>query len=69
MSPGNSSAMTEADSLRLRELGLTDRQIVDVVLAAAARNYYSRALHALAVDPDVPPDLLESLRDALVAGL
>ncbi|MFC4626749.1 carboxymuconolactone decarboxylase family protein [Promicromonospora alba] len=66
---GNSSAMTEADSLRLRELGLTDRQIVDVVLAAAARNYYSRALHALAVDPDVPPDLPESLRDALVAGL
>jgi uncharacterized peroxidase-related enzyme len=66
---GDSSAMTQADTLRLRELGLTDRQIVDVVLAGAARNYYSRALHALAVVPDVPPDLPDSLRDALVGGL
>ncbi|WP_369372707.1 carboxymuconolactone decarboxylase family protein [Promicromonospora sp. Populi] len=66
---GDSAAMTEADTLRLRELGLTDRQIVDVVLAAAARNYYSRALHALAVPPDVPPDLPEPLREALAGGL
>lgn len=66
---GDSAAMTDGDTLRLRELGLTDRQIVDVVLAAAARNYFSRALHALAVPPDVPPDLPDSLRAALVDGL
>lgn len=64
----DSSAMTREDTLRLRELGLTDRQIVDVVLAAAARNYFSRALHALAVPPDVPPDLPDTLREALVGG-
>jgi len=58
--------MTEQDSRRLRELGLTDREIVDVALAAAVRNYYGRALHALAieVDPrarDLGPALLEAL--------
>jgi uncharacterized peroxidase-related enzyme len=61
----DSSAMTEADSLRLRELGFDDREIVDIALAAAARNYYSRALHALAVELDVPPDLSERMRAAL----
>ncbi|MFI2487555.1 carboxymuconolactone decarboxylase family protein [Promicromonospora kroppenstedtii] len=66
---GDSAAITEQDTLRLRELGLDDRQIVDVVLAAAARNYFSRALHALAVVPDVPPDLPDSLREALLTGL
>ncbi|MFI6427667.1 carboxymuconolactone decarboxylase family protein [Promicromonospora sp. NPDC050880] len=66
---GDSSAITERDTQRLRELGLDDRQIVDVVLAAAARNYYSRALHALAVEPDVPPDLPDSLREALLTGM
>ncbi|WP_423464619.1 carboxymuconolactone decarboxylase family protein [Promicromonospora sp. MS192] len=66
---GDSSAITERDTQRLRELGLDDRQIVDVVLAAAARNYYSRALHALAVEPDVPPDLPDSLREALLRGM
>lgn len=63
---GDSAAMTEQDSRRLRELGLTDREIVDVALAAAVRNYYGRALHALAieVDPrarDLDPALLEAL--------
>ncbi|MFD6447741.1 carboxymuconolactone decarboxylase family protein [Promicromonospora sp. NPDC060204] len=65
----DSTALTEQDTQRLRDLGLTDRQIVDVVLAAAARNYFSRALHALAVPPDVPPDLPDSLREALLTGM
>ena len=64
----DSTSMTDADSLRLRELGFSDEEIVDITLAAAARNYYSRALHALAVPVDVPPDLSEELRDALVSG-
>lgn len=61
----DSSSMTDADSQRLRDLGFDDREIVDIALAAAARNYYSRALQALAVEVDVPPDLPADIRDAL----
>lgn len=61
----DSAAMTEADSQRLRDAGFDDREIVDIALVAAARNYYSRALHALAVEPDVPPDLPAGVRAAL----
>lgn len=66
---GDSSAMTDADSSRLRELGFSDAEIVDITIAAAARNFYSRALHALAVPVDVPPGLSPELRDALVGGI
>ena len=65
----DSSAMTDADSQRLRVLGFNDREIVDIALAAAARNYYSRAIQALAVDVDTPPGLSDRLRDALVASI
>jgi uncharacterized peroxidase-related enzyme len=65
---GDSAAMTDADSQILRDHGFSDRDIVDIVLAAAVRNYYSRALQALAVPLDVPPDLPESLREALVSA-
>ena len=64
-----SHEMTDADSLRLRELGFTDREIVDIALAAAARNYFSRAIQALGVAVDVPPGLPDTLREALVDGL
>lgn len=60
-------AMTDADTRELREAGFSDRQIVDIALAAAARNYLSRALLALAVPVDTIPDLDPSLADALVA--
>lgn len=65
----DSNAMTDADSLRLREAGFTDREIVDITLAAAARNYFSRAIQALAVDVDVPPGISDRLRGALLAPL
>lgn len=61
----DSSSMTNADSERLREAGFTDREIVDITLAAAARNFYSRSLHALAVEVDVPP----GLDDAIVSAI
>jgi len=64
----NASSMTDADGERLRDLGLSDREIVDVVLAAAARNFYSRAVQSLAIELD-PVELDEELRDALLAGL
>ncbi len=65
----DSASMTEADAQALRDVGYTDREIVDITLAAAARNYYSRALHALAVPVDIPPGLSDELRSALVDSL
>jgi uncharacterized peroxidase-related enzyme len=65
----DSAAMTDADSLRLRQAGFSDREMVDITRAAAARNYLSRALQALAVDVDVPPGLSEDLRCALLEPL
>lgn len=61
--------MSEADSQILRDVGFNDREIVDIALAAAARNYLSRILQALAVDIDVPPQLSEEMRAALLEPL
>jgi uncharacterized peroxidase-related enzyme len=63
----DAAAMTDADTERLREVGFTDRQIVDITLAAAVRNYFSRALQALAVPVDDVPGLTPSLVAALRA--
>ena len=65
----DSSSMTDADSQTLRDAGYSDREIVDIALAAAARNYFSRAIQALAVAVDVPPALPAELREALLDGL
>lgn len=62
---GDSASMTDADAALLRAAGLTDPQIVDIALAAGARNFYSRVLHALAVEVDVPPGLSPALQAAL----
>ncbi|WP_113718475.1 carboxymuconolactone decarboxylase family protein [Arthrobacter dokdonensis] len=65
----SSATMDDGDSQSLRDAGFSDREIVDIALAAAARNYFSRALQALAVDVDVPPGLGRELQDALLAPL
>lgn len=62
-------SMTDADSERLRAVGFSDRQIVDITLAAAARNFLSRALLALAVPTDEVPDLGPELVGALLSPL
>ena len=64
-----SYAITDADAEKLRDLGFTDREIVDITLAAAVRNYYSRAIQALGVAVEVPPGLSDRLRGALLAPL
>jgi alkylhydroperoxidase family enzyme len=64
----NAADMTDADTSRLRDVGFSDREIVDITLAAAARNYYSRAIQALAIPVEVPRDISDELRDALLAG-
>lgn len=63
----DAASMTDDDSRVLREHGFTDRQIVDIALAAAARNYLSRALRALAVPVQEMPGLSPRLVRALLS--
>jgi uncharacterized peroxidase-related enzyme len=54
---------------RLRELGLSDGEIVEVVAAASARCFFSKTLDALGTEPDAKfNDLEPRLRDALTVG-
>jgi uncharacterized peroxidase-related enzyme len=65
----DATQVTEADVDQLRELGLSDDEIMDVVLAAAARCFFSKVLDALGVEPDAKYAELEpSTRDALTVG-
>lgn len=65
----DASAMTDADSQRLKDAGFSDQEIVDIAIAASARVYFGSALQALGVEVDQPPMLGEPLRAALVEGL
>ena len=65
----DATSVTRADLQRLRDLGLDDGEIMDVVLAAAARCFFSKTLDALCVLPDASyRDLPAEVRDALVVG-
>jgi uncharacterized peroxidase-related enzyme len=66
----DATSVTQTDIDRLREHGLSDRDITDVVLAAAARCFFSKALDALGAlpDPKYATSLEADLRDALVVG-
>jgi alkylhydroperoxidase family enzyme len=62
----DATSIDESDLEPLRELGLSDIEIMDVVLAAAARCFFSKTLDALCVLPDaslaeLEPELLEVL--------
>ena len=65
----DAASMTESDALKLRDVGFSDREIADITLAAAARNFFSRALLAMGVDLDVPEGISDELQDALLAPL
>jgi uncharacterized peroxidase-related enzyme len=66
---GDTTKVTEADVQRLRDLGLSDPEIFDVVLAAAARCFFSKAVDAVGVRPDAEYCELEpGLREALTVG-
>lgn len=71
--------VTQADVDELRAVDLTDEEIFDVVLAAAARCFFATTLDATGTAPDaafreMPPDLIEVLTvgrpiaDAVVHG-
>src|SRR5262245_2512939 len=66
----DATSVTQADIDRLRELGLGDPEILDVILAAAARCFFSKVLDATGALPDREySDKLEpELRAALTVG-
>jgi uncharacterized peroxidase-related enzyme len=65
----DATSIADDDRQRLRDLGLSDAEIMDVVLAAAARCFFAKALDALGVRPDAGYRELEpELREALVVG-
>jgi len=65
----DATSVSAADLQRLRDLGLSQEEIMDVILAAAARCFFSKTLDALGVQPDPGyRDLDPGLRQALVVG-
>jgi alkylhydroperoxidase family enzyme len=65
----DATSITEDDLQRLRDLGLTDPEIMDVVLASAARCFFSKTLDALCVQADAQfQELAAELKDAFVVG-
>ena len=66
----DATSIDEADVEQLRAHGLSDADVLDVVLAAAVRCFFSKTLDALGVDPDSAYSGLEpvELRDALTVG-
>jgi uncharacterized peroxidase-related enzyme len=65
----DATSVEQADIDRLRSLGLSDQDILDVVLAAAARCFFSTVLDALGAEPDGKYAQLDpALRDVLTVG-
>jgi uncharacterized peroxidase-related enzyme len=61
--------MTPEDLRELRDLGLDDAALLDVVLAAAARCFFSSVLDAVGAEPDAAYRRLdEPVREALTVG-
>jgi len=65
----DATGVQQTDIERLRSAGLSDADIVDVVLAAVARCFFSKTLDALGVEPDAKyADLDPGVRDVLTVG-
>jgi uncharacterized peroxidase-related enzyme len=65
----DAAAVTAKDVDRLRAVGLSDEDILDVTLAVAARCFFSTVLEALGVQPDPAYQALDpDLRAALTVG-
>jgi alkylhydroperoxidase family enzyme len=65
----DATGVGDDDLAELRALGLSETEIMDVVLAAAARCFFSKALDGLGVLPDATfGELSPELREALVVG-
>jgi alkylhydroperoxidase family enzyme len=65
----DATSITRADLQVLRDLGLSDGEIMDVVLAAAARCFFSKTLDALCIQADAQfQELAAELQAAFVVG-
>lgn len=65
----DATSIQQTDIDRLRSFGLSDTDILDVVLAAAARCFFSKTLDGLGAEPDAKyAELDPALRDALTVG-
>lgn len=64
------TSITAADVQALRELGLSERDILDTVLAVAARAFFATVVETFAAgpDPEMMAALEPALRDALLVG-
>ncbi|MFP5330947.1 MAG: carboxymuconolactone decarboxylase family protein [Acidimicrobiia bacterium] len=64
------TSTTAKDVQRLRDVGLSERDILDVVLATAARCFFATVVESLAAgpDPELMDPLPEALREALLVG-
>ena len=61
--------VTQADVDELKAVGLTDADVLDVVLTVAARSFFSKTLDGTGTLPDSAFQALpEGLRDALTVG-
>jgi alkylhydroperoxidase family enzyme len=65
----DATSVTQDDVGRMRSFGLSDDEIFDVVLAAAARSFFSKTLDALGVAPDAAyRELPADVREPLTVG-
>jgi alkylhydroperoxidase family enzyme len=61
--------ITQADIEQLREFGLSDEEIMDVILAASARSFFALSLDALGLQPDAAYlEDVAGLEDTLSVG-
>ena len=65
----DATSIDDHDRQPLRDLGLSEAEIMDVVLAAAARCFFAKTLDALGVLPDASLSELDAgVREVLVVG-
>ena len=65
----DATSIDDRDLQPLRDLGLSETEIADVVLAAAARCFFAKTLDALGVLPDASlAELDAEVREVLVVG-
>jgi alkylhydroperoxidase family enzyme len=65
----DATSVTQEDIDRLRSFGLTEDEVFDVVLAAAARSFFSKTLDGLGVAPDAAyRELPLEVREPLTVG-
>jgi hypothetical protein len=65
----DAGTVTQEDADRLRALGLSDKEILEVVLIAAARSFFTKVLDGVGAQADAKYAALDpALRDVLVVG-